>query len=187
MILVFGAETLERCRVVTDQDWSRALNTSCYTFLRATRADLELLRSWLRAPEVVRWWGDPDEQAALLEEDLNEPRMRMWMVAFNGRPFAYAQDYEVHAWPQEHLAHLPQGSRALDTFIGEPDIVGVGHGSVYLRLLAAQIRAEGAPLVAIDPAADNLRARRAYARAGFGNDALVETAEGAAMLLTFGG
>ncbi len=151
------------------------MSTSCYTFRSATRADLESLRSWLRALEVVRWWGDPEEQAALLEEDLKEPRMRMWIVAFNGRPFAYAQDYEVH------------GSRALDTFIGEPDMVGVGHGSVYLRLLAAQIRAEGAPLVAIDPAADNLRARRAYARAGFGNDALVDTADGAAMFMTFGG
>jgi hypothetical protein len=43
------------------------------------------------------------------------------------------------------------------------------------------------PVVAIDPSVDNLRARRAYARAGFGNDALVDTAEGAAMLMTFGG
>jgi aminoglycoside 6'-N-acetyltransferase len=163
------------------------LSTSCYRFRRATPADLELLKLWLRAPEVVRWWGDPDEQAGLLEEDLNEPRMRMWIVAFNERPFAYAQDYEVHAWPQEHLVHLPQGSRALDTFIGERDMVGVGHGSVYLRLLAARIRAEGAPVVAIDAAVDNLRARRAYARAGFGDDALVHTAEGPAILMTFGG
>jgi aminoglycoside 6'-N-acetyltransferase len=164
----------------------RALNSRYYTFRRATRTDLKLLRSWLRAPEVVRWWGDPDEEAALLEEDLNEPRMRMWIVAFNDRPFAYARDYEVHAWPQAHLAHLPQGSRALDTFVGEPDMLGVGHGSVYLRLLAEQMRAEGAPVVAIDPAADNLRARRAYARADFGNDRQVETAEGPAVLMTFG-
>jgi hypothetical protein len=33
--------------------------------------------------------------------------MTMRIVTFNGHPFAYAQDYEVHAWPQTHLAHLP--------------------------------------------------------------------------------
>jgi aminoglycoside 6'-N-acetyltransferase len=146
-----------------------------------------LLRRWLRAPEVVRWWGDPHEQAALLEEDLNEPNMRMWIVACDGRPFAYAQDYEVHTWPQAHLAHLPNGSRALDTFIGESDMVGVGHGALYLRVLAERLLGEGAPVVAIDPAAENVRARRAYARAGFGNASKVQTPEGPAVLMTFGG
>jgi aminoglycoside 6'-N-acetyltransferase len=133
----------------------------------------------------VRWWGDPDEQAALLEEDLSEPAMRMWIVACDERPFAYAQDYEVHAWPQAHLAHLPSGSRALDTFIGEIDMLGVGHGSAYLRLMAERMLDEGAPTVAIDPAAQNLRAQRAYARAGFGDTRGVETPEGPALLMTF--
>jgi aminoglycoside 6'-N-acetyltransferase len=57
---------------------------------------------------------------------------------------------------------LPQGSRAIDSFIGWPSMVGCGHGSAYLGLLAQRLCAEGAPLVAIDSAADNLRALRAY-------------------------
>jgi aminoglycoside 6'-N-acetyltransferase len=165
----------------------RRLSANGYTIRPASREDLELLRRWLRAPEVRRWWGDPDEQAALLEEDLNEPHMRMWIVACNGRPFAYAQDYEVHAWPQTHLAHLPRGSRALDTFIGERDMVGAGHGAVYLRVLAERLLAEGAPMVAIDPSAQNLRARRAYARAGFSDATEVDTPEGPVVVMTFGG
>jgi aminoglycoside 6'-N-acetyltransferase len=146
-----------------------------------------MLRLWLRTPEVVRWWGDPDEQAVLLEEDLNEPRMVMRIVSFDGRPFAYAQDYAVHAWPQPHFAHLPEGTRAIDSFIGEPAMIGRGHGSAFLRLLAERLRADGAPVVAIDPDAGNLRARRAYAKAGFRGDTVVETAAGPAILMIFTG
>jgi aminoglycoside 6'-N-acetyltransferase len=122
-----------------------------------------------------------------LEQDLNEPRMVMRIIAFKGRPFAYAQDYDVHAWPQPHLAHLPPGSRAIDSFIGEPDMIGAGHGSAFLRLLSERLRAEGAPVVAIDPDPRNVRARRAYARAGFSGTAVVDTADGPAVLMTFGG
>jgi aminoglycoside 6'-N-acetyltransferase len=158
-----------------------------YSFRPAGLEDLPLLRRWLRMPEVVRWWGDPEEQAALLQEDLNEPRMVMRIVAFEGRPFAYVQDYGVHVWPQPHLELLPAGARAIDTFVGEPDMIGRGHGAAFLRLLAERLQADGAPVVAVDPHVDNLRARRAYRRAGFRGDALVETGDGPAILMTFGG
>ena len=46
-----------------------------YHFRPAHRRDLALLRPWLRTEEVMRWWGDPEEQAALLEGDLGEPLM----------------------------------------------------------------------------------------------------------------
>jgi aminoglycoside 6'-N-acetyltransferase len=117
--------------------------------------------------------------------DLSDPRMTMRIVSFKGRAFAYAQDYEVHAWPQDHLGPLAQGSRAINSFIGPPSMIGCGHGSAYLRLLAEQLCAEGAPLVAIDPAIDNLRARRAYEKAGFRPDGPVTTAAGPAVLMIY--
>jgi aminoglycoside 6'-N-acetyltransferase len=155
-----------------------------YNFRPVTREDLPRLRQWLRSPEAVRWWGDPAGEEELLTQDLDDPRMTMRIVSFVGRPFAYAQDYEVHAWPQPHLAHLPPGTRAIDTFIGEPDMVGRGHGAAYLRLLAMRLIAEGAPAVAIDPDVDNLRAQRAYEKAGFRRGAIVNTAEGLSVLMT---
>ncbi len=156
-----------------------------YSFRAAVREDLPLLRRWLHTPEAVRWWGDPAEQEALLRQDLDEPRMTMRIVLIDVYPFAYAQDYEVHAWPQPHLAHLPPGTRAIDAFIGEPAMIGRGHGSTYLRLLAQQLVAEGAPLIAIDPDAENVRAQRAYAKAGFRVEGRVETASGPAVLMIF--
>jgi aminoglycoside 6'-N-acetyltransferase len=146
-----------------------------------------MLRRWLRAPEVARWWGDPDAESALLEGDLDEPLMAMLIVAHGGRPFAYAQHYDVHSWPQPHLADLPPGARAVDSFIGEADMIGRGHGSAYLRRLAQRLIAAGAPVVAIDPVADNQRARRAYWKAGFRGKESVETAAGPVVPMIYAG
>jgi len=158
-----------------------------YSFRPATTHDMPMLRRWLATPEAVRWWGDPEHQAALLEGDLNEPAMVMRIVSFDGRSFAYAQDYDVSSWPQPHLSHFPPGSRAIDAFIGRPDMLGCGHGSAFLRLLAKRLVEAGAPQVVIDPVADNLRARHAYARAGFVGDVVVPTDAGPVVVMTFRG
>ena len=140
-----------------------------YAFRPATHDDLPMLRRWLETPEVVRWWGDTLEQEELLREDLDNPDMTMWIVSHDGRPFAYAQDYDVHTWPQPHLDKLPKGARAIDTFIGEPEMIGRGHGSRYLRLLAERLIAEGAPLIAIDPGLEKMCGHKArMRRPGFG-------------------
>ena len=158
---------------------------SAYSFRAASSGDLPRPRRWLHTPEVARWWGNPSDQFELLRDDLNEPRMTTRIVSFNGRPFAYAQDYEAHAWPQPHLVYLPRGSRAIDSFIGWASMIGRGHGQAYLRLLAERLCAEGAPLVAIDPAIDNVRAQRAYAKAGFRAAGKVATEAGPAVLMLY--
>jgi aminoglycoside 6'-N-acetyltransferase len=158
-----------------------------YSFRAVTAADLPMLARWLRAPLVMAWWGDPEEQYALLQEDLANPLMTMRIVSHLGKPFAYAQDYDVGSWPQAHFARLPAGARSIDAFIGEPDMTGRGHGPAFLRLLAQRLVAEGAPAVVIDPDVDNLRARRAYSKAGFGGEDVVETRDGPVVLMTFAG
>jgi RimJ/RimL family protein N-acetyltransferase len=50
-----------------------------------------------------------------------------------------------------------------------------------------RLKVEGAPVVAIDPDVDNARARRAYEKAGFLGDAIVQAGEGLAILMTFDG
>jgi aminoglycoside 6'-N-acetyltransferase len=160
--------------------------SSGYSFRPVVRRDIPMLDVWQRTPEVTRWWGDPDREAALLRADLAAPgAMTMEIVSFNGAPFAYAQNYEVHAWPQPHFERLPPGSRAIDAFIGEPDMIGCGHGAALLRILALRLRRQGAPTVAIDPAANNLRARRANEKAGFTLVAIVATQDGPAALMIF--
>jgi aminoglycoside 6'-N-acetyltransferase len=62
---------------------------------------------------------------------------------------------------------LPEGSRGVDHYIGEADMLGRGHGSAFVRLHAERLFAAGAPAVGADPHPDNARAIRAYGKAGF--------------------
>jgi aminoglycoside 6'-N-acetyltransferase len=158
-----------------------------YSFRPAAQADLPMLQVWLRSPETARWWGEPGARLDLLREDLSEPKMVMRIVSFQDVPFAYAQDYDVASWPQQHFAGLPAGTRAIDAFIGEPMMIGRGHGSRFLRVRAQRLLDEGAPLVAIDPDVRNLRAQRAYEKAGFQRQSVVTTREGPAVLMLFDG
>ncbi len=156
-----------------------------YAFRAMTADDLPLLRTWLKAPEVTTWWGEPDEQYALVAEDIGNHLMSPLIVLADDTPFAYAQHYEAHAWPQPHLASLPIGARAVDAFVGEPTMLGRGHGARFLHALASSILRDGAPMVVIDPDCDNARARRAYYNAGFRGDTIVESGEGPAVLMIF--
>jgi aminoglycoside 6'-N-acetyltransferase len=156
-----------------------------YQFRPFTRADLRMAAGWLRTPEVVRWWGDSENEEILLTQDLDEPLMRQWIVEHMQHPFAYAQAYPTTAWPQPHLAHLPAGTMAIDAFIGEPAMLGRGHGGRFLCLLAELLLAEGAPVVAIDPAVNNHRARRAYGYAGFVAEGVFETEAGPVVLMLY--
>jgi aminoglycoside 6'-N-acetyltransferase len=54
-----------------------------------------------------------------------------------------------------------------------------------VRQLPGRPIAEGAPIVAVDPDAENVRARRDYAKAGFRLTGIVETSEGQVALMIF--
>lgn len=138
-----------------------------YSFPRLTRADYPLLRGWLAQPHVRDWWGDPEEEIALIDEDIDDGPTDMRLVVLAGHPFAYVQDYPAHHWPMPHYMAYPPGARAVDTFLGDPAYLGKGHAPRYLRQRCHEIMAEGAATVVIDPSPDNDRAIRAYRRAGF--------------------
>jgi aminoglycoside 6'-N-acetyltransferase len=59
-----------------------------YTFRPMTIQDFAMARRWLETPEVRRWWSDPDGEVSLLEEDLDDPRIRMWIVFLHDQPFS---------------------------------------------------------------------------------------------------
>jgi len=153
-----------------------------YLIRPMTPGDLTLVRRWLETPEVVRWWGQPDEQYALVSGDLDHPDMAQFIVAIDDHPFAYVQCYALGTW-NEGFGAQPPGTRGIDQFIGEPGMIGQGHGSGFLRQFADTLLASGLPRIVTDPDPDNGRAIRAYAKAGFQNDRLVDTPDGVALLM----
>ena len=151
-----------------------------YALREFVRADLPMMAEWLATPHARAWWGDPDEQVALVTEDLDEPLMDQKIATLGSQPFGYLQSYPAHAWPAvaPHLADFAEGSVAVDCLVGPVDMVGQGHGAAMLRLYASQLLARGAPEVLIDPDPENERAVRAYRRAGFRDVARRRDGEG---------
>lgn len=136
-----------------------------YLIQPVTAADLPLIRGWRAQPHVAEWWGDPDVEPEI--EKLADPNIDLWLIALAGRPFAFLQDYRVHAWDPHPFRYLPPGARGFDLFIGAPDMLGAGHGPRFLRQHVEALFRRGAPAVGVDPHPDNLRAQRAFAAAGF--------------------
>ncbi|MHC2338764.1 GNAT family N-acetyltransferase [Bradyrhizobium sp. USDA 4454] len=153
-----------------------------YHFRPMTTADLPQIKRWLALPHVREWWGDPAEQYALVSGDLNEPAMDQFIVATDASDFGYIQCYDLTAWNAGFGAQ-PEGTRGIDLFIGEPDMVAGGHGSALIRAFAEQRLAHGAPRIVTDPDPANSRAVRAYAKAGFREAGMVDTPDGPALLM----
>jgi aminoglycoside 6'-N-acetyltransferase len=153
-----------------------------YLFHPMSAADLSLIRRWLQTPEVVRWWGEPDEQYALVSGDLDHPDMDQFIVALGDQPFGYIQCYALSTWNQG-FGSQPPATRGIDQFIGEPEMIGRGHGAGFIRQFVDGLLGSGIPRVVTDPDPENGRAVRAYAKAGFQSGRLVDTPDGQALLM----
>jgi len=141
------------------------MSAAAYVIRRVTPADLPMIAGWRARPHVIEWWGEPGVEPEA--EKLADPRIAMWIVEHDGRPFGFIQDYAAHDWDPHPFSYLPSGSRGLDLFIGETDMVAVGHGSRFLRQHVEAMFARGVPAAGADPHPDNARAQRAYEKAGF--------------------
>lgn len=145
--------------------------------------DLPLLRHWLGEPHVVQWWGKPEEQFDLVSNDLDRPAMEQFIVSREGRAFGYLQCYNPDAWEGGGLGPQPAGTRGIDQFIGEADMLNAGHGSGFIRSFIEQLLLAGTPRVITDPGPANARAIHAYERAGFQKHRLIDTYDGRALLM----
>jgi len=153
-----------------------------YLFRPMTSGDLPLVRRWLALPHVREWWGEPEEQYSLVSGDLDEPAMDQYIFSTAGNPFAYLQCYDLTAWNSGFGSH-PPGTRGIDLFIGEPGMIERGHGSALIRSFVDDRLKDGAPRIVTDPDPANHRAVRAYEKAGFEKDRMVDTPDGPALLM----
>jgi aminoglycoside 6'-N-acetyltransferase len=153
-----------------------------YAFHPMATDHLPMIRRWLETPDVVRWWGRPDEQYALVSGDLDHPDINQFIVTVDDQAFGYIQCYALGSWNQG-FGSQPPATRGIDQFIGAPDMIGHGHGARFIRQFTEGLLTSGVPRVVTDPNPDNGRAVRAYAKAGFQSDCIVETPDGPALLM----
>ena len=153
-----------------------------YAFRPMTTADLPVIQHWLSLPHVREWWGDPQEQYALARGDLDEPAMDQFIFSAVGSPFGYLQCYDLTEW-NTGFGPQPPNTRGIDLFIGELDMIGRGHGSALIRRFVDGRLRKGLARMVTDPDPVNACAIRAYEKAGFRRDRLVETPDGTALLM----
>jgi aminoglycoside 6'-N-acetyltransferase len=153
-----------------------------YEFRPMSVTDLPLIRRWLAVPHVAQWWGNPQVQFAVVSSDLGHPAMEQYIIVAQGAPVGYLQCYQLTAWNTGFGAQ-PDGTRGLDLFVALPEMIDRGHGSALIRIFTERLLEAGTPRVVTDPDPTNTRAIRAYEKAGFHKDRLVDTPEGRALLM----
>jgi aminoglycoside 6'-N-acetyltransferase len=139
--------------------------------------DYGLLLRWRSAPHVAEWWDTAQTELGLdgvsakyrSRTGSSDPTVAC-IIEFASLPIGYIQYYPWAAYEAEMREigfELPAGYWGVDIFIGERDHIDRGFGSqavsVVYRYLIEERRASGVALVV---ARDNVRAQRAYEKAG---------------------
>jgi RimJ/RimL family protein N-acetyltransferase len=149
-----------------------------------------MLHDWLGRPHVAEWWA-PTPSLAELSEDY-EPLIagatndRAYTVLVDDVPIGFIQSYvavESHrdGW---WLDERDPGVRGIDQFIAEPMLIGRGVGTAMVRAFVEYLFADPAVTrVQTDPSPRNARAIRCYEKAGFRPVRVLDTPDGAALLM----
>jgi len=152
-----------------------------YDFRPMTAGNLPMVRDWLSRTHVQEWWSDSDD-FEFVSGDLAHPSVAQFIVFSHGRPFAYLQCYYLSEW-DAGFGPQPEGTRGIDQFIGELDMLGIGHGSAIIRQFSEALFVAGVPKILVDPSPLNHRAIRAYEKAGFRSIREIATPDGAALMM----
>lgn len=149
-----------------------------YTFAPMREDDLERARRWLLLPHVRRWWNDDPDEDDYPEETLAKWQKRirgdeptdMFVIALEGRPIGVIQSYRVRDYADylAELGGLAEPAFSIDLFIGEPELIGKGHGTALLRaFLPTAFERYALDYCVIGPSKTNAAAIRSYEKAGF--------------------
>ncbi|MEU1466994.1 GNAT family N-acetyltransferase [Streptomyces sp. NPDC005761] len=125
-----------------------------------TDDDLDLLATWFATPDFVEHWGgtpQPREVVAAKYVGRRRPDVESYLVLAQGRPVGYAQYW--------HASSADEGGIDL---VLTPEARGSGLGPDAACVLVTHLFGRlGWRRVTVDPVAGNVRAVRAWEKAGF--------------------
>ena len=159
-----------------------------FSFRPLAHADLPLLHEWLNRAHVAEWWDEQRDLEHVLRTfgvDLDSPVIRMFLACVDAEPIGYIQVYRVMgADPEWWTDETDPGARGIDQFLANAEQLGQGLGSSMVRQFVGRLFADPeVTLVQTDPSPRNVRAIRAYEKAGFRRVAEVSTPDGPALLM----
>lgn len=158
-----------------------------YHFQKLRQGDLRLVRYWLMEPHVADWWTPAEEDIRIMEKEMRDPRANVtrYIVSHGARDFAYIQVYDpsgdTEFWGENPQ---PQGTFGIDQFIGDPQMIGFGHGTNFIKAFVAELKTQPeVKRIIVDPAPDNAPAMRCFSQVGFRKEKDIVTPDGPAVLM----
>lgn len=138
------------------------------TIRPAVGADWDLIRGWLRLPEIQGWWGTASSTEAEVRLVMETPSAMARVVMAGSEPIGYAHAIDALHWGSALPERMAPGTWDIDAFVAVRGWRGRGAGRRAVELLAAEVFATTlAPAVSVFTSIRNERAVRAYEAAGF--------------------
>jgi len=144
-------------------------------FRPVTSDDLPLLAVWMARPHWRKWWGEPETELGYIR-DMIEGRdtTRPFIFQVEGIDKGYIQVWYVkdqlgpevvadYPW----VVLLPKDAVGVDLSIADGEELSRGLGTMVLQAFVRKLQQDGHERILIDPDPVNLRAVKAYRKAGF--------------------
>ena len=138
------------------------------TLRKATLADVPTLMYWDEQPQVIAAGGEDDWYDWEQELKNGSPYSEFLIAEVDDQPIGVVQiidpaNEETHYW-----GDVEENLRAIDIWIGEPDMLNKGYGTQMMKLATERCFATPeVTAIIIDPLVSNKDAIRFYKRLGF--------------------
>lgn len=158
-------------------------------FFKSLNVDhIALLISWLQRPHITPFWQETNNLAELEEKfliKLPHQSVYAFIIEHNNKPIGYIQYYEATKvgegwWPDEK-----PNNYGIDLMIGEEKYLNKGLGPQIIKEFIEFLKSRHTNVdsIIIDPEPTNTRAIRAFEKAGFQKEKLMQTPNGEALLM----
>ena len=133
-----------------------------FEFKKLSNEDIPLIHSWLKRPHVSEFWNEPTASdletfKKNFEGRIKTDKVNPYIVILQGKPIGYIQSYSVD-----------EKTFGIDQFIGVEEFVNKGLGSMFVKEFTDELLMnKKVTRIVTDPSVLNLRAQKAYEKAGF--------------------
>ncbi|MBC7713289.1 MAG: acetyltransferase [Rhizobacter sp.] len=149
-----------------------------FTFKKLSHEDIQLVHSWITKPHVREFWTDAGLEdfgtfKKKYEGKITSNKVHPYLVLLQGKPIGYIQSYSVD-----------EKTFGIDQFIGVEEFVNKGLGSMFVKEFTDELlKSKKVSKIVTDPSVLNLRAQKAYEKAGFKKTVAMPGEDGEVMLM----
>ncbi|MFA5075182.1 MAG: GNAT family N-acetyltransferase [Candidatus Babeliales bacterium] len=160
-----------------------------FKFKQLEEKDLPLLLKWFKEPHVDKWWPVPKEEEDFFNSFIKRIRddiRKMYIVLCYNKPIGYIQCYKINFEKDAWLPKISGNVIGIDQFIGEPDFLHKGFGTLFIKeFIENLLEKENDLKIIVDPDPENKAAIRCYEKVGFEKIGEFQAPWGPALVMTY--